>query len=102
MPSERKTRMYLHLGGSTTVPFKYIVGVFDLDTSTISKHTRAYLERAQREGIIINVSEELPRSFIVCKFGEKDETKVYLSQISAQTLLKRAETGLVISDREQY
>lgn len=83
--------MYLHLGKHVAVPFNCVVGIFDLDNTSISKYTRKYLEVAQRENRIVNVSEELPRSFIVCR--EKKRTTVYISQISSQTLLKRAESN---------
>lgn len=79
--------MYLHLGENTVVTTKSILGIFDLDTTTISKHTREYLAKAEKAGNVINVSEELPKSFIVCM--ENNKTTVYISQISSRTLLKR-------------
>ena len=79
--------MYLHLGGDIVVRKKYIVGIFDLDTATISKHTKNYLTLAEKEGRVVNVSYELPKSFVV---SVEDETvRVYISQISSQTLMKR-------------
>jgi hypothetical protein len=88
--------MYLHLGGQVVVPFDSVIGVFDLDTTTTSKNTRKYLERAETEGNIVSVSDELPRSFVVCE--EKEKTTVYLSQISAQTLLKRTDIQAVLPE----
>lgn len=79
--------MYLHLGENTVVTTKSILGIFDLDTTTISKNTRDYLTKAEKEGNVINVSTELPKSFIVC--SENNKTTVYISQISSRTLLKR-------------
>lgn len=79
--------MYLHLGKNTVITTDSIVGIFDLDTSTISKNTRDYLAKAEKRGRVINVSMELPKSFIVCKNNK--EITVYISQISSQTLLKR-------------
>ena len=83
--------MYLHLGEKTTVPFSAVMGIFDLDNTSTSKHTRAYLERAQREGRIVDVSGDLPRSFVVT--SEQGRDTVYLTQISSRTLLRRAEEG---------
>ena len=80
--------MYLHLGQDVIVNERTIVGVFDMDNSTVSRHTRAFLARAQREGRVVNVSLELPKSFIVCE--ENGRETVYLSQISTATLLRRA------------
>ena len=79
--------MYLHLGTDTIIRTKDILGIFDLDSSTISKRTRDLLRRAEVEGRVVNVSGELPKSFIVTT-GESPA--VYISQISAGTLKKRS------------
>jgi len=81
--------MYLHLGQSVVVPEAEIIGIFDLDNTTGSKITREFLSDAEKEGSVVSVSEELPRSFVVCS-GQK--MKIYLTQLSSQTLLKRSET----------
>ena len=79
--------MYLHLGENTVVRTDSIIGIFDMDTSTISKWTKDYLSNATKNKRVINVSMELPKSFVVC--NENNEIKVYVSQISSQTLMKR-------------
>ncbi len=81
--------MYLHLGQDTVVRLDEVVGIFDMDKSTISKHSRQFLADAQKGGRIFNVSEELPKSYVVCVDKEGTET-VYISQISSTTLKKRA------------
>lgn len=80
--------MYLHLGQDTVVKMNEVVGIFDLETSTISKITRDYLAKAEKLGKVINVSMEMPKTFILCQH-EKDHITVYISQISSSTLLKR-------------
>lgn len=80
--------MYLHLGQNTVIRSDSVVGIFDLDTATVSKRTRDYLNRAEKEGRVINISDDLPKSFIVC--FENNKQTIYLSQISTGTLLKRA------------
>ena|GEM_PF-3684259 len=68
-----------------------IIGVFDLDTSTVSKITRDYLVAAEKNGEVINVSQELPKSFIL---NEKSKGgTVYISPLSPLTLIKRIENG---------
>lgn len=83
--------MYLHLGQDTVIKMDEIIGIFDMETSTISKSTRDYLAQAEKDGRVVNVSMELPKTFIVCR-GKKmnAERKVYVSQISSSTLLKRS------------
>lgn len=84
--------MYLHLGQDTVVRCKDIVGIFDLDTSTVSKITREYLRRAEKSGDVVSVSAELPKAFVVCREQSRaGGRRVYLSQISTATLLKRME-----------
>lgn len=88
--------MFLHLGKDIVVRTRDIVGIFDLETSTISNTTRNYLAVAQKAGNVIDVSEEMPKSFILC--CEKDgKTTVYTSQISTATLLKRSSFPGVVS-----
>ena len=82
--------MYLHIGQDTVIPETDIIGIFDMDNSTGSQITREFLSEADKSGRVISVTEELPGSFIVC--GTDDNIKIYLSQLSSQTLLKRAET----------
>ncbi len=80
--------IYLHLGQDTVVKTSEILGIFDMDTSTVSKPTRDFLNFSEKKGNVINVSYELPKSFVIC--NENGKLKVYISQISPTTLQKRA------------
>lgn len=81
--------MYIHLGQGTVVRSSDVVGIFDLESSTVSKHTRKFLNGAEKRGEVITVSYELPKSFAVCKKkGEKQ--RVYISQLASTTLFKRS------------
>lgn len=82
--------MYLHIGNHVYVRKQDILGVFDMDNATYSHRTRDTLNRAEREGRVINAAmDELPNSFLLCTQGDK--TVFYLSMLTAQTLLKRSE-----------
>lgn len=85
--------MFLHLGNTTVIHQDDIIGIFDLDNTTVSKATRDYLTKAEKSGRVVNVSFELPKSFIVCE-DENKEITVYICQISSTTLIKRAESGI--------
>lgn len=87
-------KTYLHLGGSIAVKKKDIVGIFDIENTTTGKNTGKLLERAQREGNVVNVTYELPRSFVICM--EKGKERVYVCQVSAATLRKRDQIQEVI------
>ena len=80
--------MYIHLGNEMVVNENDVIGIFDLETTTISKHTRRFLEIAEKQKQVINVSYELPKSFIVT--DNKRQKNVYISQISTSTLQKRS------------
>ena len=83
--------MYLHLGKNVVVAHSEIISVCDLDNSSHSHITRAYLSAAEKKGQVVNVSEDLPKSFVVCQ-GPDGRQTVYLSQLASSTLLKRAGT----------
>ncbi len=80
--------MYVHLGMDIVVKDEDIIGIFDLDSATVSRHTRKFLNLAEKQKKVINVSFELPKSFIVC--GNKNKSKVYISQLASSTLYKRS------------
>ena len=86
--------MYIHLGNNVMLPTSDIIGIFDLENTSISKRTRDFLNKAEKEGRVITISYDLPRSFVIAGKTKKD-SKVYISQISSQTLLKR--TGYIDS-----
>jgi len=81
--------MYLHLGGDKVVKTKDIIGIFDMDTSTVSKNTRDYLKKCEKAGEVVTVSYDLPKSFVVVNKKKSKEKIIYISQISSQTLNKR-------------
>ena len=83
--------MYLHIGKNVIVAYSEIVAVCDLDNSSHSHITRAYLTAAEKSGQVINVSDDLPKSFVVCQKPDGNQI-LYLSQLASSTLLKRANT----------
>ncbi len=82
--------MYLHLGQSVVVPYRDIIGIFDMDNASWAYKTREFLEYAEQEGRVISVCEDLPRSFVVTDNGSEN-WQVYITQLSAAALQGRAE-----------
>lgn len=79
--------MYLHLGQDIVIRQSDVVAVFDIENATVKKSTKDFLTHAQKGGRVYNVTDELPKSFVIC---ERDgQTTVYISQISSATLKKR-------------
>ncbi len=81
--------MFLHLGSDVVVSRKDVIAIFDLDGTSISKKTREFLDISQKKGIVVDVSKfDLPKSFILCQ--NKKDVYLYISPLSASTILKRA------------
>ncbi len=76
--------MFLYLGEDTVITDDKIIGIFDMDTSTVNKATRDYLSKAEREKRVVYVNYDLPKSFIVT------DDYVYVSPVNTGTLNKRA------------
>ena len=83
--------MYLHLGNNYVISESEIIGIFDMDNTTISKHTRKLLNLAEKSGKVTAVTNDLPKSFVLCRNGS-----VYLCQISPSALAGRAEQSISI------
>lgn len=81
--------MYLHVGNNKNIKLTDIVGIFDTDTATISKNTKIYLSECEKRGETVNVSNELPKSFVLT--SQKGKNTVYFSQLSVKTLCQRAD-----------
>lgn len=77
--------VFLHLGGDAVVPLKDVVAIFDMELPEQSRSVDEFLKTAKDEKIIIDVSGGKAKSFVITS------DKVFFSQISSQTLKKRAE-----------
>ena len=85
--------MYLHIGNGNSVKRKNIIGIFDLDTATVSKITKDFIGKRQKDGAVTYLDSDLPRAFIL--LDEDGETKVRLSRISTSGLKIRLESGII-------
>ena len=79
---------YLHIGQNVMLEDRRIIGIFDLDNTSTSKHTRAFLKQAEEDGVVISACEDIPKSFLVCDHPYHKQI-VYLSQLNTKTLEKR-------------
>lgn len=75
--------MFLFLGGNITVNSNDVVGIFNIEDCSVSRITVDFLGECQRGGSIVNVSEDMPKSFVVCS------DKTYISNVSNDTINKR-------------
>lgn len=80
--------MYIHIGAEVSIPFHWIVGIFDMEQMTErATDTVALMARAERDGRLEWMTEDIPRSLIVAV------DRVYLSPVSAHTLRQRCHYG---------
>jgi hypothetical protein len=82
--------MYLHIGNGKSLKVEDIVGIFDLDTATVSKITKKYISKNEKSGLVEYSDFDLPRTFVVC--SNKNEKSIKLSRISSQGLCQRIES----------
>ncbi len=80
--------MYIPIGNDMAVRDRNIVGIFDLDNCSWAYRTREFLSRAEENGEVVPVADDLPKSFIVSE--EYGMNKVYLVQFNSVTLEKRS------------
>ncbi len=74
----------VYLGGETFIKDTDIIGVFDIDTSSVSKKTRDFLEYNEKEkNVVYSNIYEFPRSFILTK------DKVFITPTSTITLNRK-------------
>ena len=78
--------MYLPIGSDMAVRESYIIGIFDLDNTSVSRRTRVFLEAAERDGQVVPC-DDMPKSFILT--DEYEMPRIYLTPLSAYTLEKR-------------
>ena len=84
--------MFIHIGQDTVVIDIEIIGIFDMDNTTVMKKTIDYLNNWEKEKSVINVAPfELPKSFIVCQTPKGK--RIYISPVSVGTILRRIESG---------
>lgn len=76
--------MYIHLGSDVTVLSEDIIGIFDIERTSVEKSVNDYLSLCQKSGRIYYVSLDMPKSFVVCT------DCVYITNVGAGTLRKRA------------
>lgn len=79
--------MYVSIGADFAVRERSIIGIFDLENTSWSKHTRNFLREAEQQGEVIPISEDLPKSFLLTE--EFGLNRIYLTQFSPSALERR-------------
>lgn len=80
--------MILHLGNDVSVLKRDIIAILDIENSSTSKITKEYLANAGKSGWVVTCSYDMPKSFVIA-LDKNFSEKLYISSISASTLIKR-------------
>ncbi len=75
--------MFLFIGGDTSIKSSDVVGIFNIEECSVSRVTADYLAACQKSGKIVDLTSDLPKSFIVTP------QKTYISNVSNDTIRKR-------------
>lgn len=86
-----KKTIYLHIGNNYSVDVRDIIGIFDMDNTTVSGFTNRLLKNAEKNREVFYATYELPKSFIIT--AKNGRNRVYVSQLAASTLKKRLADG---------
>lgn len=89
--------MYLHIGQGAVLYDKEIIGIFDLDKTTVSKKTRSFLNEKEKSGKTRYIGTDLPQSFIITQ--QEDSEQIFITQTAGITLKKRMKQ---IHEQEEY
>ena len=82
--------MYLHVGNDVVVHHPDVIGIFDLENTSVSKYTKEFLRTKQQDNRIIDVTQEIPKSFVVTcdkKGKEKDKKRTKKETAEAVSFL---------------
>ena len=94
--------MYLHIGNGKSINQKNIIGIFDLDTATVSSQTKRFVAKMEKEGLVEYEDSDLPRSFLLIEDEkEKKNFSLRLSRISPAGLRERAQITLASLGEEK-
>ncbi|MDO5707322.1 MAG: DUF370 domain-containing protein [Andreesenia angusta] len=88
--------MYIHIGKNCAIPEENIIAIIDKKNMYNSDINKEFLNIASDEGFVENLAEKKEiKSYIITeemsKYSKKNymKTKIYASNISSTTLMKR-------------
>ena len=93
----------MHIGNKKSVKQKSIIGIFDLDTATVSALTKKFIGKMEKEGLVEYEDSDLPRSFLLIENENNIPAKfsLKLSRISPVGLRERAQITLASLGEEK-
>lgn len=72
--------MFLHLSPTCVLDKRDVIGVFDMDTATVSPDSRRFLRESEQKKKLRSVAKDIPKSFVLT------ENAVYLASLAPTSI----------------
>lgn len=77
--------MFFYITPTCPIDKDDIIGIFDMDSATVSFDTRKFLRQTEKRGALISAARDIPKSFVLT------DRAVYLAQSAPSSLRNHAE-----------
>ncbi len=81
---------YIQLEKGESINKKEIIGIFDIENVMSLSGTKELFKRKEGEKGVISLSNDLPKSFLLCD-GEYTD-RIYVSGLSTSSIIRRIES----------
>lgn len=86
--------MIIHIGNEIAIKSSEIVGIFDIENTSTGSITREFLNHFGKVSKVVNVSYDMPKSFILC--NSKKQQVLYITNVSVGTLKHRFNNNKIL------
>lgn len=77
--------MFFYITPTHPINKDEIIGIFDMDSATVSADTRKFLRQSEKKAKLVSTAKDIPKSFVLT------DSAVYLAQLSPSSLRTHAE-----------
>lgn len=74
--------MFFYITPTCPIDKEEIIGIFDMDSATISSDTRKFLRQNEKKGMLTSTARDIPKSFVLT------DSTVYLAQLAPSSVVK--------------
>lgn len=75
--------MFFYITPTCPIKKEEVIGIFDMDSATVSFSTRKFLRQNEKKGALFSTTDDIPKSFVLT------DHRVYLSQFAPASLKNR-------------
>lgn len=74
--------MFFYITPTCPIDKEEIIGIFDMDSATVSADTRKFLRQREKKGTLTSTARDIPKSFVLT------DSAVYLVQTAPNSIIK--------------